>query len=345
MKNSRIRSLAVLFALILVLLSASCGGAQTPVVTLRLTNHNTDGSMTSQSIDVLAEKIFEATNGRVKIDCYHGGVLGSFADSINMIESGVADLAWTSVSMFAGQFPYSEVFQLPMLGLTSAQKATEVWWDVMDKYPEVFEHEFSNFKLLVSHTSPPACIGLDRPVNNLGDLRGANMRTTVGPNATIVRLWNANPVSMSPADMYLGMQRGVINGYIFDGAGINTWGLAELTENVVDVGLSYSVNFILMNKDVWESLSPEDQAAIDAVAGRAGSQYGAFYMQKEADDLFAEMGDSYQKLSAADLFYEELRAPLATMYDDWLNAPKPLSSVNVQEFYNFVLERIAYREN
>lgn len=325
-------------------IDSSSNETEEPYLVLKWADHNSDGSETAKSMDVMAEAVYKETNGRIKIDMYHGGVLGSFADSISMVESGVADIVWTSTSMFAGYFPYSEVFQLPMLGFTNAQSMTEAWWDMVEKFPEILDYEFKDYKLWMVHTSPAACIGANKTINSLEDLKGLNLRAAAGPAATMTRLWKANPVSMSPADMYLSMQKGVIDGYLFDGAGINTWGLAELTETIIDCGLSTNVDFILMNKDLWEKIKPEDQAIIDKIGGRVGSQTGATYMQNEADTLFADFKGDYRLITEDDPLYQELKQPLEGMYDEWVKAVNDgnYTSYDAQDILDFIKERAEF---
>lgn len=320
-------------------------GVTTPIVTLKWADHNSDGCMTAQSMDAMAQKVMEESGGRIEIEMYHGGVLGSFGDSVSMVENGICDIVWTSDSMFAGMFPYSEVFQLPMLGFSSAEDVTNAWWDMMEKFPEAFTYEFSTSHLWMAHASPAACIGLSKELGSMADLKGANLRAAAGPAATMATLLGANPVSMSPADMYLGLQKGVIDGYLFDGAGINTWGLAELSKTVVDCGLSTNYDFILINQDVWDSMDLQDQEAFNSVGGREGSQTGASYMQKEADDLFTNFTGDYQKLSSDDALYKELKEPLTGMYADWVKNVNDKSSLyDAQEILDYVQSLVSVYE-
>ena len=319
------------------------GFAAEPYITLKWADHNSDGCETAKSMDVMAEAVYEATQGRVKIEMYHGGVLGSFADSISMVENGICDIVWTSVSMFAGYFPYSEVFQLPMLGYETAQDYTDAWWDMMEAFPEIYEYEMGDYILWMAHACPAASLGVNTSVNSLADLKGLNLRAAAGPVASMATLWGANPVSMSPADMYLGMQKGVIDGYLFDGAGINTWGLAELSETILDFGLSTSMAYIFINEDAWNKITPEDQEIIMEVGRRVGSQTGATYMQNEADTLFANFEGDYRFIGSDDPLYNEFREPLTSMYAEWVETMNAAgyTSVDAQEVLDFVLERAA----
>lgn len=353
--------MCVVLALVMVFALTACGSASTPAepsapttgedgfaaepyITLRWADHNSDGCETAKSMDVMAEAVYEATQGRVKIEMYHGGVLGSFADSISMVETGICDIVWTSVSMFAGYFPYSEVFQLPMLGYENAQDYTNAWWDLMEEFPEIYDYEMSDYILWMAHACPAACLGTDTPINSVSDLNGLNIRASAGPSATMATLWKSNPVSMSPADMYLGMQKGVINGYLFDGAGINTWGLAELSETILDFGLSSSMAYIFINQDSWNKLTAEDQEIIMEVGRRVGSQTGATYMQNEADNLFANFEGDYRFIGSDDPLYNEFREPLLSMYDEWVETMNAAgyTSVDAQDVLDFVLERAEY---
>ncbi len=312
-------------------------GSSDAYVTLKWADHNSDGCPTALAMDEMANRIMEATEGRVNIEVYHGGTLGSYADGLTMLETGVCDILWTSTALFAGQFPYTEVLSIPALGISTAQEATDIYWDLKEEFPEEFDPEFEDYYLWMAHSMPAVTLGTaSKEVKGLGDLKGLNLRAAAGPAATTATLWGASPVSMSPADMYLSLEKGVIDGYIFDGAGIHTWGLAELTDHVYDMGLGYTIAMILMSPSAYNSLTEEDQAIFDELGGRVGSQVGAEFVQNEADELFAGM-DNYNILEAGDSLYEELKAPLTTMAEDWA-----ASTENGQAVIDYIGERVAY---
>jgi len=70
-------------------------------------------------------------------------------------------------------------------------------------------------------------------------------------------------VTIPAADVYDNMSKNILDGYIFDWAGIESYRLYELT-NYYSVRCAYtSPTMLCMNIDVWNSLPPEYQEVIE----------------------------------------------------------------------------------
>jgi TRAP-type C4-dicarboxylate transport system substrate-binding protein len=304
-----------------------------------LADQNTSGCHTARAIDEFCANVYEATEGRVKIDAYHDAVLGSAGDALSLLESGAADLVWTSGGIFNGQFPYSDIMSLPMLGLPNARIGTEVMWDLLDRFPEAFAPEYANYRALIHHVMPPLVIGTKKSVQSVSDLAGLNLRASAGNPTAMVNLWGAAPVAIATPDLYTSLQKGVVDGYVFDGAGINTWGLAELTQCTVDAGLGFVPCMILMSPKAWDSVPAVDQQIMTEVGGRQGSLKFVDWLQDEADELFAsyeESGAEYYFYQPGDPFYEELKAPLVAYVDEWA-ASMTTDTVDARAMVDYIL--------
>lgn len=295
----------------------AAGNASTETVTLKWGDHYPSGTPGALAIDAFAESIGEATEGRVVIKTYHDAVLGSAGDALSMVSSGVADIVWTSSAIFNGQFPYTDMLALPMLGISDAMGGTNAIWDLYEQYPDAFAAEYANYHVLMLHCTPANLLGTTTSINSVEDIAGLNIRAGTGSPTTIATLWGATPVAIATPDLYTSVQKGVVDGYIFDGSGINTWGLAELTDTMIDAGLGFNVCPVLMNSDAWNSISADDQKIISEIAGRTGSLSLAAAMQGEADEMVEGYTGVYNRYVPGEAEYEALKAPLVSYVDEW----------------------------
>lgn len=62
---------------------------------------------------------------------------------------------------------------------------------------------------------------------------------------------------MAPGDIYQAVEKGTVEGYIFDWSGIVSFGLQEVTANLTTMPVYLGPYFLMMNKDSFNSL-PED---------------------------------------------------------------------------------------
>ena len=94
----------------------------------------------------------EKSNGRLEINIYSGGALGSLFDCVSNCESGVTDGFWSGVTIYPGVFPATEVMALPMMGAKNFEVVNAVLNDLVANY-EVISSEWDQFKVIALHSS------------------------------------------------------------------------------------------------------------------------------------------------------------------------------------------------
>ena len=320
------------------------GFAEEPSVILKMAEHNGEGTFHAAILEELANQVYQESKGRIKIELFHGGVLGAVTEGLTMLDTGVCDIVWTSTAFFANQFPYTEFTDLPSLGISDTVMATEVWWDVYEKYPELFASEYEGYHVWCEYSGPALVIGTSKHLESPADIKGLNLRAAAGTAAEITAAWGASPTTVSPSDLYLALQKGVVDGYMFNCAAAESLGLDDLTDTVVNVSLGYCPIMYLMSQSAWDSLSPEDQEIMNRVGGRAGSIYSA-QIAEDVSNATAESIPNYiQASDDSSEWYSALQAPLTGLTDEYV-AKNSTPDFNAQQLIDFALERIAeYKE-
>jgi TRAP-type C4-dicarboxylate transport system substrate-binding protein len=315
-------------------------------IELSLAYHGAGTSDMATRLNQIADEITKGTDGRVKITCYHGAVLGPALQGLDMLETGVCDIVWTTTGFYPERFPVTDILGIPMLGCTESQTLTKAWWDAYEKDPEAFAPEYEGYYPWIIHASPMNVLTSTKPINSLDDLNGLSIRVIAGPATTVVQKWGANPVSMSPADIYLSMEKGVIDAFLFDLSGINTWTMYEIANNVTNAGISVAPIMILFNADKWGQISPEDQAFINGYGGVEGSLAVEQVLEDEANltiQTLEKEGQNYRQIVAGDALFDEMKTVADEVAADWV-AEKSKDNPKIQEIYDFVIDRIAYYE-
>lgn len=255
--------------LIAVLIVAGCGSASKPgngeqaVVELKLAHffpatHPAETDL----IQPWAKAIEEATAGQVKITSYHGQTLLQ-ADAIyDGVVNGIADMGLSCFSYTRGRFPVLEAFELPGITYNNSMVASKVAWEGIKKLnpPEV-----QDTKLMMVFTTGPGDLFTKKPVRNLSDLQGLDIRAT-GLSAKTLMALGANPVAMAQSEAYEALAKGVVKGNLSPVEVLKGWKHAEVTDYLTLTPFLYNtLFFITMNLDRWNSLSPEVRQAIEAV--------------------------------------------------------------------------------
>ncbi len=292
-KNWQILGVAVSLVLVTLLLATACAKpapvpAPAPTLTpaqapapvkpaeLKFSDPMAPGGMPDEVFKPWAKEIEELTKGRVKVTIYGGGTLGNLAEQYNLVLTRTADIAAMDPTTVPGVFPRSEVVTLPLFW-KSNEVASMVSWDLMQKY--MVATEFKDTKVLWAFTT--GCYQIytrTKPIRTLEDWKGMKIGTFNSMQTEIVKVLGGVPVFMLPMEMYTALERGLIDGRLFDWDGARAFKTPEVTKyRTGNVDLSTGLIVIVMNRDVWSSLPPDIQKIIDEKGpewtGRTGASF------------------------------------------------------------------------
>ncbi|WP_338824100.1 Solute-binding protein [Moorella humiferrea] len=306
----RMRKMCLLLLILVVsltLLISGCGGGNKPttakgndtqgtkssdVINLKLHHHEPPGSRLNQALLKWADEVNQRTGGRVKITLFPGEALGKGKDTYSIVTNGIADIGWLPTALMPGKFPLTEVANLPLLGINSSKNGAKIMWELYQTNQEV-QKEYSEVKLLSIFCSGYQLIGTaKKPVNKLEDLKGLKLRTGGYGMTEFLKLMGGSPMNIPPPELYESIEKGVLDGFIFDWQGINSNRLYEVINYAVDVSVAVIPQVFIMNKQKWDSLPPDIQKIFDELSGvyvaelvgeqayDAANQEGRDYMQK-----------------------------------------------------------------
>ena len=247
-----------------------------------------------------ADAVSDATDGHVKITLHGGSTLSAATDVADNVKAGACDIGWLYTAYFAGQFPLTDVINLPMQGFGDPLVSTKVLWDLFNEYDEV-KAEWGDFKTLMLYANPGMIFAAaSEPIRTVADIRGLNLRCPAGAITDVLSAWGANPIAMPPPDVYQAIERNNIQGYIFEPSGITNFSLQEVTKYYTDYPMYNGPFGLVMNKASWDSLPKQFQDAIDGLSGYNAS-LGAAQCFADAVDIargvIVEAGGEFIKLT------------------------------------------------
>jgi len=287
--------IALVLALVMVLALAACGdkAPETPATPADPADPSTpaapaepvdDGKVYTIDIDFpnpetasafKALKDWEAyceekSNGRLDINIYSGGALGSLFDCVSNCESGVTDGFWSGVTIYPGVFPATEVMALPMMGAKNFEVVNAVLNDLVANY-EVISSEWDQFKVIALHSSAGSPIIFKTDIGSVENMAGLNLRIS---NAYTTKWFSdkgANPVSLGINDGYENISKNVIDGGLFFFDQVESSALYEVIDSIYVGEVMYPLNMLCLNGDVYAGLPADLQAIID--------ESGSFFLE------------------------------------------------------------------
>lgn len=289
------------------------------VYELSLSTHDPATSNKTIYLQSWADEINEASGGRINITVYAGGSLAIGTAALDALRSGVCDIAWLYTSYFSGQFPLSEVICNP-IGISSVPQAVDVL-DSLYAESDDLQNELSEFQVLMMHSNPTNKITTteDHPISSLSDLKGLTFRASAGTASDLLMAWGATPIQMAPGDIYQAVQKGTVDGYVFDWSGIISFGLQEIPANYVTMPVYLGPYYLMMNADSFNGLPEDLQQLVKEHSGYDAS-VGMSWVY-EADErkgrvTIEEAGGNFIDLSDADV--ESFKEASQTVLNAWI---------------------------
>jgi len=313
LKIERIFIAIILLISLMGLLGCSSNADKAATMELRLAHFWPAGHpIETDLVQPWIAAVEQATEGRVKVTSFPGETLAQ-ADAIyEGVKKGIADIGLSCFAYTRGQFPVMEVFELPGIVYNDSNAATKVAWEGVQKLNPV---EVQDTTLMMVFTTGPGNLFTKKPVRNLADLTGMEIRAT-GLSAATLKALGAIPVAMSQAESYEAISKGVVKGNLGPNEILKGWRQAEVTDYITNTPFLYNTLFFFtMNTDKWNSISAQDQQAILEINQRLFNDIacGLWDKQNEAALSYAveENGMEVIELTEAE---KEL----------WLNLVKPV---------------------
>ncbi|WP_254437923.1 TRAP transporter substrate-binding protein [Ruegeria arenilitoris] len=224
----------------------------------------------SGAIKPWAKQVEEVTDGRVTVRVL-AKPLGPPPAHYDMAADGIADITYGLHSFTTDdRFTRSRIGQFSFIG-DDAVAGSKAFWNVYTG-PLEAQKEHQGTKLLGLFVHGPGMLHNNvRKIETTDDFAGLKIRVPGGYISDLMSGMGSTTLFMSSGEVYEKLSRGVIDGVTFPYDALAAFKLTEDVKYTMKVpgGLYNTTWFMVMNEDKWNEISPEDQAAIEAISGEA----------------------------------------------------------------------------
>jgi len=266
-----------------------------------------------------AQKVGEVTDGRVKVTVFYSSALFKPKQAYDAVASRVGDVGLVLPTYERNRFLLSGVLDLPMVADEKAVNNSEVLWEMYNTFPEI-QKEFGDVKVLWTYMNPAFQLHFTKKtVRNLEDLKDTVVSAGGTVNARIMKSLGASVEAIPMTEVYLALQKGVIEGCFLPYAPLKSQRMADLLHTHTNANLMAAAFFVVMNKDVWGQISPQDQQAIAKISGLEGARLvGSVFDKYQGKDTawMAEKGDKFFTLEPAER--ERWAKRIVPIRNDWI---------------------------
>ncbi|MFP4105803.1 MAG: TRAP transporter substrate-binding protein [Phycisphaerae bacterium] len=266
-----------------------------------------------------ADEIREKTDGDVDITVGFTGKYAKANQTYEAVSTGEVDIGMSCFAYTRGRFPLLEGLDLPV-GYPDGKTASKTAHELVKKYNP---KEVQDTHVLYVHAHGPGILATRKEVRSLEDVEGLKIRAT-GLSSKIVDKLGGTPVAKSQSETAELLSKNVVDATLCPAETLEGWKQAEEINYVVDsrcIGYTTSM-FVVMNKDVWESLPVEYQKTITEVSEKYAAKAGQAW--DEADEsarkLIAELEKETVELSPQE--QEKWEARVAPILDEYAQRDK-----------------------
>jgi len=299
-----IASLAFVFA---------CAGAQAQE--FKFATQNPKGHPIVVGMEKFAELVAAKSGGKMKVNLFPGGVLGSDQANVSGLQGGTLEIVSLNSGILASQAKEFGIYDFPFM-FASPKEADAVVDGPFGK----MMHQKLEAKGIVGlaywELGFREITNSRRPINKVDDIAGLKLR--VIPNAINVdwvKALGANPTPLAFPEVYAALDQKAIDGQENPLTVINANKFYEVQKHVALTNHQYNPQSVIFSKKVWDTLSDANKKILTDAALEAGK----FQRQASRDAAGAALeslkknGMQVTELSAAELakFRDKMKPVIA----------------------------------
>jgi len=209
------------------------------------------------------KEIEKRTNGKVKFKWYLSNSLVTQAQAQTAVKNGLVDIVvQNAVWAEESKYPVTKLLHLPFM-FDSARHAAYTYYKAYQSIPEL-RKEHDHVKPLAFFTTGIVNISKKGdPPKTLNDMKGLKLWSGSKTSVEMVKLLGATPVTTKVQDVYMALQRGMVDGVLFPTAPAAAFKLTEIANGHTIGNFIAGCQYFAMNLKKWNSLPPEIQKVFE----------------------------------------------------------------------------------
>ncbi len=230
-----------------------------------------------------AAEVNAATGGQVNISVKAGGSLGfKGPDQLTAVRDGLVEMADINISQQVGVNQLFGVEGVPFL-VSSMEELKEYHQFVRPVFEKLAEE--NNQKLLYMVPSPAQYVYLKVEADSLDDFSGIPVRGADKNTVDIVSALGMAGVAMPWGELIPALASGRVEGVATSATSGVDGKFWEFMKYIYPTNHTWGSNMVTINLDVWNSLAPEHQAAIEEVAARLEPEFWEVSRHGDLDSI------------------------------------------------------------
>lgn len=256
--------------------------------------------------------IEERSGGRIEVQLYPAEQLAKAAGLLDAVRNRVTDIAMVGVVYVGDRMPLTSAVELP--GMFSDSVAGSAAFTKLAQN-ELLESEYlrNGVRPLFTMVTPPYQVMFSKKteLNDIGELNGLKLRAAGATGELIASALGAVPVRVPASDLYLALERGTVDGAIYNPPSLFAYKIEEVLASITTNASLGTVAFAaFVNEDVWKGLPEDVRTIISEVSVEIGENMAAQFK--------AQTDGAYKKLEGLGIKLIELSPEMTEQFNEKL---------------------------
>jgi tripartite ATP-independent transporter DctP family solute receptor len=243
------------------------GSARAQAKVMKMTLADTVASPVFPICQRFAANVKARTNGAADIQVYGAGQLGSQANALTSLQTGIIDFVAHTTGFIETIFPQVSVLDLPFIfrDAPTAERVLDgpVGTELFTKFPDR-----GIYGLCWGHWGwRPISTAAATPMTHPSDMKGIKIRIQPGAiYAETYRAVGAIPVAIDITEAYLAMSQGAVQAVELPFISMVANKFQEVVKTTTETNFVYNAGALMVGKRKFDSLPADQQEAIRAAA-------------------------------------------------------------------------------
>ena len=229
--------------------------------TMKISISTAQNSHQGVAIDTFAKEVAARTGGRYKVETFYNGALGGERESIEAVQLGTQELAFSSTGPVPNFVPDAKILDVPFLFRDKAHARAVLDGPIGQELLGKFDAK--GFKALAwAENGFRHMTNSRREVHSPDDLKGLKMRTMENPvHIAAYKGLGIITTPMAFPEVFTALQQGTVDGQENPLPVIMSAKFSQVQKHLSLTGHVYSPCLFLMNKAAFDKLSGADKTA------------------------------------------------------------------------------------
>jgi tripartite ATP-independent transporter DctP family solute receptor len=242
------------------------GLAQAQTRTIKFANQNAKGHPIILGMERFAEIVEKNSGGKMKVQVFPGGALGSDQANVSALQGGTLEMAAMNSGIFASLVKDFAIYDFPFL-FGNAKEADAVVDGPFGQGLHKKLEEKGLVGLAYYELGFRELTNSKRPINKVEDIAGLKLRVIPNPiNVDWVKALGANPTPLPFPELYAALEQGAVDGQENPVATIKGAKLFEVQKYMTLTNHQYNPQSIVVSKKFWDTLAAGDRKILEDAA-------------------------------------------------------------------------------